>query len=181
MKILLSIVIIAAIIFVVFMSTYSTRHDEPVVGDGIASGGNRTPEQYFKDGGRSYISVIPESSKINATMGSTVQVILTLKHETSSNPLPIATVHYMGARCCLSINGYGNVDLNSTVTSSNNQISLLAGESKKVVLSITIPKDLPKSVVNGDIPYNILFELPDDSNPKDIVTSIAFFQIHIVG
>ncbi|MGI0026497.1 MAG: hypothetical protein ACREAD_01465 [Nitrosopumilaceae archaeon] len=180
MKIIL-VGIISTIVIVVVIAVYSSMHYEPL-GEGVASGGNRTPEQFFQDGGRSYILVTPESNEINATIGSTVQVTLTLKHETSANPLPTATVNYDGARGYFTPNGYnGHIDLNSTMKSSANQISLLAGESKKIVLSISIPKDLPKSFVNGTIPYNVLFALPDDANPKDIVTSVAFFQIHIVG
>src|SRR5207249_3858914 len=118
----------------------------------------------------------------NATIGSTVQVPLTLTHKTSANPLPLAKVHYAGIKCCFSLNGVSRfIDWNSTVLSSDNEVSLLAGESKKVVLSISVPQDLPKSSVNVTIPYNIWFALPDDYDPREIVTSIALVQIHIVG
>ena len=148
---------------------------------GIDSGGNRTPEQFFRDGGRSYVFVETDSETTNATIGSTVQVPLTLTHETSANPLPIVTVHYVGIQNGIRINGYGNVDVNYIVKPSTNQISLLAGESKKVVLSISIPQDLPKSVVNDTISFSVLFLDSDNHNTKDFVTNPVLVQIHIVG
>jgi len=160
---------------------YQSAANQLMINRATVSGEFSTPEEFFANGGRSYVLVTPDSVETNATIGSTVQVPLTITHKTSANPLPSLTVHYMGARCCASIRGYGDIDLNSTVKSSNSEITLLAGESTKVVLTISIPKDLPKSSVNATIPYNVLYALPDDTDPKEAVTSMTFFQIHIVG
>lgn len=181
MKIVLILGIIFAVgITVVFLSMSFTHNNEPK-GEGVSSGGNRTPEQFFRDGGRSYVFIEPDTLTTNATIGSTVQVPLTLTHETSANPLPIVTVHYAGIQGMFNIRGYGDVDRNSTVKSSANEISLLAGESKKVVLSISIPQDWPKSLVNVTIPYSVLFLDSDNHDPKDFVTNPVLVQIHIVG
>ena len=181
MKIVLILGIIFAVgITVVFLSMSFTHNNEPK-GEGVSSGGNRTPEQFFRDGGRSYVFIEPDTLTTNATIGSTVQVPLTLTHETSANPLPIVTVHYVGIQGMFTINGYGEIDPNSIVKPSTDQISLLAGESKKVVLNFSIPQDWPKSVVNGTIPFSVLFLDSDNRDPKDFVTNPALVQIHIVG
>lgn len=169
-------------------------------GIGFAPQGNRSPEQFFHDGGKSFVFIAPDTLTTNATIGSTIQVPLTLTHKTGANPLAKVTVHYVGIKNhvlpssaphltprevadALEKTGKipGELDLNSAVKPSVREISLDAGQSTKVILNISIPQDWPKSLVNGTIPMDVEFLDSGNHDPKDFVTNEALVMIRIVG
>src|SRR5690242_882069 len=56
----------------------------------------KSPQQFFHDGGRSFVFIAPDLNVTNATRGSSVQIALTLTHEAGSNPLQSVNVYYVG-------------------------------------------------------------------------------------
>src|SRR5438445_8311639 len=67
-----------------------------ILNQGISSSGNYDAKSFFRNGGRSWLSITPHYDEINATIGSTIQLPVTLTHIASTNPVTIVTVRYTG-------------------------------------------------------------------------------------
>ena len=154
---------------------------------GIASGGNYDAKSFFKNGGRSWLSITPFYDEINATIGSTVQLPVTLTHISSTDPLTIVTVRYTGIHsngipfCASTIPQIPSEVIGfDSDTKQSNDFSLIAGESKRIALNMTIPQDWPKCA-NSSILWHLDFVDLDNLDPKDFLMDNTYVSIRVVG
>jgi len=154
----------------------------------ISSGGNFDAKSFFKNGGRSWLSITPSYNEMNATIGSTIQLPVTLTHVASTDPLTIVTVRYTGIQSYIIPNCASAIpQIPSEVisfdsnTQQSDEVSLNAGESKRIVLNMTIPQDWPKCVNNFPIPWHLGFVDLDNLDPKDFLMDNTIVSIRVVG
>ena len=157
------------------------------LGLGISSGGNYDPKSFFRNGGRSWLTITPSYDEINASIGSTVQLPVTLTHVASKNPLGWVTVRYIGIQsgvipsCASAIpqipSEVISFDSNGKRTS---EFTLDAGESKRILLNMTIPQEWPKCV---DFPvlWHLNFVDSDNTDPKYFLMDNTIVLIRVVG
>ncbi len=179
-------IILVVVITVVFSQISSSPHYiEPSSDNGGCD--NYDAKSFFRCGGRSWLSILPQHSEINATIGSSVQLPITLMHIASTHPLPFVKVHYAGLSSgevpsCAPMPQISSevINFTSSTQSTSDEFLLDAGESKVIFLKITIPSDWPKCV-NSPMFWHLDFMNSDNYNPKDFLMDNTGFSIRVMG
>ncbi len=155
------------------------------LGQGISSGGNYDAKSFFRNGGRSWLSIAPFYDEINATRGSSVQLPVTITHVASPSPLAFVTVRYTGMEssvipsCVPAIPQIPTEVIGfDSNTKQSGEFSLDAGKSKRFILNMTIPPDWPECV-NSPIPWHLDFVDVDNLDPKDFLMDNTVVYIRV--
>ncbi len=186
---LLAVVMLAVTIPLAFIGIYSIQpHTQPT---SIGYGGcdNYDAKSFFKCGGKSWLSIKPYNNEVNATIGSWNLIPINITHVASAYPLTSVLVKYTG----LEANYIQECDSkftptitskifnpNSTDSRPKDEFFLIAGESKTIVLNVTIPQEWP-SCATMPILYHIGFVDLFKDNVKDFLMDNSVISIRVTG
>lgn len=155
------------------------------------------PQAWLQAGRRGAITGSFNAWEINVTRGKTVDVVLTLKYTPGVNPLPNVTITPHGdGGMILPPSVSASVDPLQTIRSMQqnksisgalftkdltsfepSSISLKPGESKEIVVHITVPQNWPDEMVGKETPITPTFSFIDNG--------VGFFvdpvQVRIIG
>jgi hypothetical protein len=163
---------------------------------------------FFGKGGKSIISIDPEIPEIkhiyaiDGARGTTVTIPLMVKHQGGPNPLTEVTLVSKGISndyVPASVNKMyppdqrikifqdtgkmpaGVIDLNSTVTFSDNTITLKPGESKRIYMYIHIPANWPDELIHQLIWYSVEIDSSQVYQNHELEVIPASLALHVVN
>lgn len=166
----------------------------------------RGPTAFLFAGGRSAIVVVAEPTKIDLPRGESIDVTLNIEHMVGNNGFDSLTLVPTGSRGNLVLPSSvqdltpeertelmkqdspipGTIPLSSFVSYSDPQVTLGAGETKSIQMTIAIPKDLPDEMVQKSIhisPNLVILEMqnaaPDRASDALVYSDLV--TVTVVG
>gem|GEM_PF-4832895 len=166
----------------------------------------RGPTAFLFAGGRSAIIVVAEPTKIDLPRGESIDVTLNIEHMVGNNGFGSLTLVPAGSRGSLILPSSvqdltpeertelmkqsrpipGTIPLSSIVSYSDPQVTLGAGETKSIRMTIAIPKDLPDEMVQKSIhisPNLVILEMQnaEPDRASDALVYSDMVTVTVVG
>ncbi len=154
------------------------------------------PDSFIRDGGKSAILVKTNPETIKLTRGESTTVMLNISHVGGTealNEVNLTPTVFQGAvllpsavdkttveeRAELLSQGKpipGSIELSSLVNFSEARIKVLAGETKTMQMTISLPKDLPDEIIGKSIHFSPSLEIEEMKNatPENANDAVVF-------